>query len=107
MTDYASMRALDVWYDKIDLQRYEDRGADPDVLKEARKRFAERIEAETEKTVPDHLYPKLVTHEGAAPRIKDEPPLIFHPTAKRGPRPRVGLSRRDRRLSRDPGRAHA
>jgi hypothetical protein len=74
------MRALDVWYEKIDLQRYEDRGADPAVLKEARKRFAERIEAESKKTVPDHLYPKLVTHEGAAPRIKDDPPLIFHPT---------------------------
>jgi len=85
MTDYASMRALDVWYEKIDLQRYEDRGADPAVLKEARKRFAERIEAETKKTVPDHLYPKLVTHEGAAPRIKDDPPLIFHPTAALAP----------------------
>jgi hypothetical protein len=32
MADYASMRALDVWYDKIDLQRYEDRAADPEVL---------------------------------------------------------------------------
>ena len=29
MTDYASMRALDVWYDKIDMQRYVDRSADP------------------------------------------------------------------------------
>jgi hypothetical protein len=25
MADNASMRALDVWYDKIDVQRHEDR----------------------------------------------------------------------------------
>jgi uncharacterized protein (DUF2252 family) len=80
MANYASMRALDVWYDKVDIQRYEDRAADPAVLKETRKRFAERIEAEQRKTVPDHLYPKLVSQEGAKPRIKDDPPLIYHPS---------------------------
>ncbi|MEX3934401.1 DUF2252 family protein [Paraburkholderia phymatum] len=25
MHDYASMRALDVWYDRIDLQKFQDR----------------------------------------------------------------------------------
>jgi len=85
MADYASMRALDVWYDRIDLQRYEDRSADPKVLKEARTRFAERIEAERKKSVPDHLYPKLVTEAGSRPRIKDDPPLIFHPTTEMAP----------------------
>ena len=79
MADYASMRALDVWYDKIDLQRYVDRSADPDLVLQVRKRMADRIEAEKRKSVPDHLYPKLVSEEGARPRIKDEPPLIFHP----------------------------
>ena len=43
--------------------------------------MAERIEEAQRKTVPDHLYPKLVSQEGARPRIKDDPPLIFHPTA--------------------------
>ncbi len=82
MADYASMRALDIWYDKIDIQRYQDRSGDPDAVKEARRRMAERIEAEQRKTVPDHLYPKLVSQEGAQPRIKDDPPLIYHPTAE-------------------------
>jgi len=90
MADYASMRALDVWYDKIDMQRFEDRAGDPAVVKEARKRFAERIEAEQRKTVPDHLYPKLVSEEGARPRIKDDPPLIFHPSAELAPGQRTG-----------------
>jgi len=85
MADYASMRALDVWYDKIDMQRYEDRSGDPEVLKEVQKRFAERIEAARKKTVPDFLYPKLVAREGVSPRIKDDPPLIFHPTAEMAP----------------------
>lgn len=82
MADYASMRALEVWYDKIDLQRYVDRSADPDLVLQIRKRMADRIEAERRKSVPDHLYPKLVSEEGARPRIKDEPPLIFHPTGE-------------------------
>jgi uncharacterized protein (DUF2252 family) len=85
MADYASMRALDVWYDKIDVQKYEDRTADPEVLAEARKRFAQRLEKEQRRTVPDHLYPKLVSEEGSRPRIKDDPPLIFHPTAEMTP----------------------
>jgi uncharacterized protein (DUF2252 family) len=85
MADYASMRAIDVWYDKIDLQRYEDRRADPQVLKAMRERLAERIEEAQRKTAPEFLFPKLVTQEGAGPRIKDEPPLIFHPTAEQAP----------------------
>jgi uncharacterized protein (DUF2252 family) len=85
MTDYASMRALEVWYDKVDMQRFEDRSADPAVRKATRKRIEQRLEAEKRKTVPDHLYPKLVSTEGAQPRIKDEPPLIFHPSAELAP----------------------
>jgi uncharacterized protein (DUF2252 family) len=85
MHDYAFMRVLDVWYDKIDLQKYEDRSGDPAVVEAARKRIMQRIEVQRRKTVPDHLYPKLVSEEGAQPRIKDEPPLIFHPTEEMAP----------------------
>jgi uncharacterized protein (DUF2252 family) len=85
MADYSSMRALDVWYDKINVQRYESRTADPELLAEARKRFAERISKEQRRSVPDFLYPRLVSEEGARPRIKDDPPLIFHPTADEAP----------------------
>jgi uncharacterized protein (DUF2252 family) len=85
MHDYAGMRALDVWYDRIDLQKYKDRTGDPAVVEAARKRIAERIEVERRKTVPDHLYPKLVSQQGSTPRIKDEPPLIFHPTEQQAP----------------------
>ena len=85
MGNYATMRALDVWYDRIDLQRYEDRTADPEIMATIRKRVAERIESEKRKSAPEHLFPKLVAHEGARPMIKDDPPLIFHPTAELAP----------------------
>jgi uncharacterized protein (DUF2252 family) len=92
MANYASMRALDVWYDKIDLQKYEDRTGDPAAVKVARQRMAERIETEKRKNVPEHLYPKLVSQEGTRPRIKDEPPLIFHPTAEQAPGLKTGAA---------------
>jgi len=85
MFNYGWMRTLDVWYDRIDLQRYEDRSGDPEIVAAARKRLAQRIEAERRKTVPDHLYPRLVSEEGERPRIKDEPPFIFHPTKELAP----------------------
>ncbi len=85
MADYASMRALDVWYDRIDLARYTDRAADPAVQKEIRRRTAERIEEAQRKSAPEFMYPKLVSQEGTKPVIKDEPPLIFHPTADQAP----------------------
>jgi uncharacterized protein (DUF2252 family) len=85
MANYASMRALDVWYDKIDLARYEDQAADPAILKRVRKRAAAQIEEAQRKTAPEFLYPKLVSQEGSKPTIKDEPPLIFHPTAEQAP----------------------
>jgi len=61
-------------------------------LKQLRKRIAERIETEQRKTAPDHLYPKLVSEEGGRPRIKDEPPLIFHPSAELAPGLESGYS---------------
>jgi uncharacterized protein (DUF2252 family) len=81
MADYASMRALDVWYDRIDLDR---------VLKvlqtaEEVERVRQRVVQARRKSLPDSLYPKLVGRYGSAPRIKDEPPLIFHPSEKQAP----------------------
>jgi uncharacterized protein (DUF2252 family) len=75
MANYGSMRALDVWYDTINLKqvikeyaREEDRG-----------RIAQRIEKARAKSTPDYIFPKLVDQQGAVPRILDNPPLIFHP----------------------------
>ena len=92
MNEYAGMRALDVWYDKIDLKNYQNRSADPEVVKRIRKKLAERIGQEERKSHPDTLYPKLVVKQGATPMIKDEAPLIFHPTADWAPGLTAGYS---------------
>ena len=85
MNDYAAMHALEVWYDKIDLQRFEDKAGDPEVVQRVRKGLAGLIEAERVKTAPEHAYPKLVSHQGARPRIKDDPPRIYHPSEQAFP----------------------
>ena len=42
------------------------------------------------KSLPESLFPKLVEQYGSAPRIKDAPPLIFHPTEEQAPGVRTG-----------------
>ena len=88
MIDYASMRALDVWYDRIDLDRVLE------VLQTAEEvqRVRQRVAQARRKSLPDSLYPKLVGHYGSAPRIKDEPPLIFHPSDEHAPGAKSGYS---------------
>jgi uncharacterized protein (DUF2252 family) len=87
MADYASMRALDIWYDRIDLEafiasRVEMEGEEEEEVRRQAERAVERAK---EKSTPEILFPKLVEQEGALPRIKDDPPLIFHPAPEDAP----------------------
>jgi hypothetical protein len=52
---------------------------------ETRTRVGRRIEKSRARTVAEHDFPKLVEQKGSTPLIKDNPPLIFHPTAKEAP----------------------
>ena len=75
MADYSSARALDVWYDRISIDR---------VLAEAptdaiRNRIAKRLQKARQQSSPEYIFPKLVEQHGTVPRIKDSPPLIYHP----------------------------
>ena len=80
MVDYAAMRAMEVWYDTIGLD---------DVLsvldERKRQEVRERVEKAQERSSPEAVFPKLVEHRGAEPRFRDDPPLIFHPTAEMAP----------------------
>jgi len=81
MADYGGMRALDVWYDAIDADRFlQEMESD-----ETRERVEERLKKAREKDTPDFLFPKFVEHRGTMPTIADDPPLIFHPTAEMAP----------------------
>jgi uncharacterized protein (DUF2252 family) len=78
MANYATMRALDVWYDTIDVERFL---AEMETEK-TRKRIEARLKKVQAKNVPDFLFPKFAEHVGEMPRIIDDPPLIFHPTSE-------------------------
>lgn len=74
MAEYADMAVLDIWYDSIDADRLIPMIRDD----EARKRIQKRMAKARERSVLEHEYPELVTTDGVAPTIKDNPPLIFH-----------------------------
>lgn len=86
MNNYSSMRALEVWYDKIGV---EDAMAAVD--EERRQVLRQRLETEREKSSPEFVFPKLVEHRGAEPRFKDDPPLIFHPSPELAPGVETGF----------------
>jgi uncharacterized protein (DUF2252 family) len=88
MINYASMRALEVWYDFIDMERFAEEAEKE--TGEGRERIERRIEQAQKKSTPELLFPKLAEHHGAVPQIKDEPPLIFHPTVEQAPGLRAG-----------------
>ena len=81
MADYSSMRALDVWYDTITV----DRVLAETPSEEVRKRIVKRLQKARQQSTAEYIFPKLAEHHGALPKIKDNPPLIFHLTEEQAP----------------------
>ena len=75
MTDYFSRLALEIWYEAV---------AVDDVAAVIGKRVAKRVATKKERSAPAYVFPKLVVRQGATPRFKNEPPLIFNPTEALG-----------------------
>jgi uncharacterized protein (DUF2252 family) len=78
ITDYSSMRALEVWYDRIDIDKLLAQAPD----ETTRKRVERRINKARARTIAEHDFPKLTEQRGSTPLIKDDPPLVFHPAPK-------------------------
>lgn len=83
MVDYSSMRALGVWYDNIPLERAiaEMSGSNARL----RKFAAKRLEKAHQQSAVENVFLKLAEYHGALPKIKDNPPLIFHPSEEQAP----------------------
>ena len=96
MSDYAFMRALDVWYETVDLDRLLKQFSEEAV----RKRVEQWIEKLRKRSVADHDFPKLAEQRGTVARIKDNPPLIFMRAQRRRPRLQDQLCGGGRGLSR-------
>lgn len=76
MAEYAKMSALQIWYAYIDLGELIQRGSDEEM-----KRFhKKRLQKAKEESGHEKEFAKLTyVMEGHA-RIKDNPPLIYHPS---------------------------
>ncbi len=76
MRGFASMDVLEIWYSHIDDSEFLA------MLPESRKSFVKkRIAKATAATSSEMVYPKLVKEDGGQPRIRDDPPILFHPQA--------------------------
>jgi uncharacterized protein (DUF2252 family) len=78
MAHLAGMRALDVWYARLDLEN--PVGGAKDLVE---RRLAGEAEKARRLTIL-HAFPKFMEMSSGAPRIKDDPPLIFHSHARDG-----------------------
>ena len=81
MAKLASMPALQVWYSSLDLKELVEMSEDPALRKRRRK----AIQKAVDKSSAEVVYPKLVDHADGKPRIKDNPPLIFHTEEQKDP----------------------
>ncbi len=73
MRDYAAMDVLDVWYARVDSDDVLE------MLPAAKRDFLrKRIAKASGASSSELIFPKLVEEGGASPRIRDNPPLLFH-----------------------------
>jgi uncharacterized protein (DUF2252 family) len=82
MLEYSKLSALQIWYAHIDLAELIERGDDEE-LKTFQKK---RIKKASEYSAHEKEFAKLTQKEGTRARIKDEPPLIYHPSGEEGER---------------------
>ena len=76
MAEYSQMPVLDVWYASIDVEKVLPTIKD----KEARQRHQKLLAKARTRSVLEHDFPKLADMAGQLPTIKDNPPLIYHPS---------------------------
>ncbi len=78
MAEYSDMPVLEVWYASIDIDKM--LAANKTLDKEDRARIEKRMAAARARNVLEHDFPKLAAGAGQSPTIKDNPPLIYHPS---------------------------
>ena len=75
MAEFAATPVLDVWYSSLDpFDLYKAASAEIDV-----KPALKRLQVAAERSAHAREYAKLAYQSGDHPRIKDDPPLLYHP----------------------------
>ena len=74
MAELSEMKVLDIWYAHIDMEDLIPKIQD----KQTRSRIRKRLTEARNRNVVEHDFPKLAEVVGRLPKIKDNPPLIYH-----------------------------
>jgi uncharacterized protein (DUF2252 family) len=74
MAEFSEMRALDVWYHRLDADKLVDAIEDAEMRGRAKKRLAK---AKAQSAL-EYDFPKLADTTSESPTILDHPPLIYH-----------------------------
>jgi len=74
MAEFSEMRTLDVWYASVPVEQLMTLTRD----KDARERHKKVLARARERSAAEHDFPKLAAMAGTQPRIRDNPPLIYH-----------------------------
>ena len=75
MARFAAMTALDVWYERLNVQDWLDRFPGGTIREQAREQVRK-----ASRGLAEHDLPNLIDEQGKSPRLRDNPPLIYHPT---------------------------
>ena len=78
MADFSEMRALDVWYARLDPKTLFSLIRDRKLRKYIERRVEKRIAKETARSALEHDFPKLAQATGKQITLLDNPPTIYH-----------------------------
>jgi uncharacterized protein (DUF2252 family) len=74
MREYGRMRALEVWYSRMDAEVFIEEAQ----TVAAKKRW-QRVEKKARLETSEHIFPKIADVINGRTRIVDHPPLVYHP----------------------------
>jgi len=77
LREYSQMSPLEVWYDRLDARTIIDMAPNAKIRKRR-----EQIVAQAQTRIGDYLYPKISGEVGGRRRLIDQPPVLFHVSAK-------------------------
>jgi uncharacterized protein (DUF2252 family) len=78
LRECSQMSPLEVWYDRLDARTIVEMAPNAKIRK-----FREEMVGKAQERIGDYLYPKISGEVGGRRRLIDQPPVLFHVSAKR------------------------
>ncbi len=77
LRECSQMSPLEVWYDRLDAQMIVDMAPNAKI-----RNYRKELVAQAQERIGDYLYPKISGEVGGRRRLIDQPPVLFHYSAK-------------------------